>query len=93
MEVSKGDLNGVASKGAPQPPPPPAGGVPPPPPPPPPPAPTQAEVSDAGSAKSALLESLNQGEDITKGKYFFSFKVTECLSVYLFDIVNLQNLT
>lgn len=47
----------------------PAGAPPPPPPPPPPPAPSaqDATASSQPSSRSALLESLNQGEDLSKG--------------------------
>jgi len=65
IQVAKSDLSTPAPvKGAPAPPPPP--------PPPPPPAPaaegaSESASSGASSSRSALLDALNQGEDLTKG--------------------------
>jgi len=64
IDISKGDLSSPMKAPTP-------GGPPPPPPPPPPPVapappPAPAAGSDAGDPKSALLDSINQGEDITK---------------------------
>lgn len=63
VDVAKGDLSVNAKAPA-------TGGPPPPPPPPPPPgpvAPAPAGGQESGDARSALLDSLNQGEDVTKG--------------------------
>ena len=59
LEAAKSDLSALPSAAAP------TSGGPPPPPPPPPPAAILAPAQP--DAKSALLESLNKGEDVTKG--------------------------
>ena len=61
LEAAKSDLSATPSKAAPAP-----VGAPPPPPPPPPPALTDFPAPQP-DAKSALLDSLNRGEDVTKG--------------------------
>lgn len=80
-KASSGGLNG--NSGASAPPPPPPGGLPPPPPM----IPANFDTSaSSGDDRSALFAQINQGQDITKSKYYFKLLLN---LTYLTKVVSL----